>query len=136
VELLRNVDPDASSAENAPPNLRLLEGRSAAPETSGGLLRAWILLFGSLSFSGGHGLFLFTALTRLHKVPSSAELGSRAQMAVLAWFVAAGPLALAAVPLRRRFQRLGPRLAWSFATLAFLLSLGAFTLYLRAVALG
>jgi len=59
------------------PTLRLLEGKNAAPEISSAGLGAWILLFGSLCASGGHGIFLCCALTRLEKIPSVVELGGR-----------------------------------------------------------
>jgi len=119
----------------APPRLRLLEGRDAVAERSVASLRAWILLFGSLSFAGGHGVFLFTALTRLDKLPGRAELGGTLETAVLVWFLAAVPLALACVPLRGRFLRMSGALAWSTASSVSVLTLAAFVLYLRAIAL-
>jgi len=119
----------------AAPRLRLLEGRDAASERSQASLRAWILLFGSLSFAAGHGVFLFAALTRLEKLPGRSELGGPLESAVLLWFLAAVPLALACVPLRGRFLRLSGAFAWSVASSASLLTLIAFTLYLRAIAL-
>ena len=122
-------------ARSEAPHLRLLEGKNAAPELSYGGLGAWILLFGSLCASGGHGLFLLCALTRLTKIPSAAELGGPLETLVIAWFVLAAPLALAAAFLRAHFTRLAPRWAWSLATLAALCALTAFTIYLRAVAL-
>jgi hypothetical protein len=124
-------DPVRSEA----PALRLLEGKRAAPETSSASLRAWILLFGALAFSGGHGLFLFTALTRLSKLPGRSELGGALETAVVAWFVAAAPLALASVPLRGWFLRRSPAAAWSLASGVLAVTLAAFALYLRAVAL-
>jgi hypothetical protein len=42
----------AAPAAPAAPRLRLLEGRDAAPEASFASLRAWVVLFGALSFSG------------------------------------------------------------------------------------
>ncbi len=119
-----------------PPKLRLLEGKSAALSASVPSLRAWVVLFGSLSFSGGHGVFLFTALTRLKAIPSEAEVGSGLQLAVIAWFVAAGPLAFVSAALRRRFLQLPSGAAWSLASCALALTLGSFALYLHAVALG
>ncbi|MSR61269.1 MAG: hypothetical protein EXS08_02310 [Planctomycetes bacterium] len=117
------------------PRLRLLEGRDAVSERSQASLRAWILLFGSLSFAAGHGVFLFTALTRLEKLPGRSELGGALESVVLAWFLAAVPLALTCVPLRGRFLRLSATLAWSLASSATALTLAAFTFYLRAIAL-
>ena len=117
------------------PTLRLLEGKNAALELSPGGLGAWILLFGSLCASGGHGVFLFCALTRLSKIPSSVELGGPLEAAVIAWFVVAGPLALLATLLRRAFTRLAPRWAWSLASLIALCSTAAFVIYVRAIAL-
>lgn len=118
-----------------PPKLRLLEGKSAALDVSQRSLRAWVVLFGALSFSGGHGVFLFTAVTRLSKVPARAELGQGFELAVLAWFLAAVPLAFASAGLRSRFQRLSTATAWSLASGVLALTLGAFAYYLRAVAL-
>jgi len=117
------------------PRLRLLENKEAAPEASFASLRAWVVLFGSLSFSGGHGVFLFTALTRLGKLPSRAELGHGLELAVLAWFVAAAPLAFASAALRRRFLDLSPAAGWSLASSALAATLLAFAFYLHAVAL-
>jgi len=117
------------------PRLRLLEGRSPKLEPSSASLRAWVVLFGALSFCAGHGVFLFVALTRLAKIPSVAELGSRFQLLVLGWFLLAVPLAFLAAGLRRRFQALAPAVAWTWASGALLVSVTAFALYLRAVAL-
>ena len=116
------------------PNLRLVEPETV-PERAPASLRAWITLFGALSFSAGHGLFLLTALTKLAKLPGARELGSPPEIAVLAWFVAAMPLALASVVLRTRFQRLSSLQGWSLAAGALGLTLVAFTFYLRAIAL-
>jgi hypothetical protein len=118
-----------------PPVLRLLEGKRAAPELTFASLRAWVVLFGSLSFSGGHGVFLFTALTRLEKIPGETELGSGFELAVLGWFLAAVPLAFACAALRRPFLRLTSVAAWSVASGALGATLGAFGYYLYAVAL-
>jgi hypothetical protein len=118
-----------------PPTLRLLEGRRAAPEWTFSSLRAWVVLFGSLSFAGGHGVFLFTALTRLEKIPGETELGSGFELVVLGWFLAAGPLAFLSALLRRRFFSLGNGAAWSLASFALVCTLVAFVFYLRAIAL-
>jgi hypothetical protein len=126
-------DPEATPP---PPRLRLLEGRDAAPDVRFASLRAWIVLFGSLSFAGGHGVFLFTALTRLQKIPARAELGSGFELVVLGWFLAAAPLAFVAAGLRRRFLALTALSAWSLASSALAATLVAFGVYLHAVALG
>lgn len=115
--------------------LRLLEGKRAAAHASLASLGAWVVLFGSLSFSGGHGLFLFTALTRLRALPSQAELGGGLETAAIAWFVAAVPLAFASAALRRRFLRLSSGAAWSLASAALALTLACFAFTLHAVAL-
>lgn len=120
---------------HAHPELRLLEGRRAAPETTGPSLGAWIVLFGALCFSGGHGVFLLTALTHLRSLPSRAELGGGLETAVIAWFVVAAPLAFACAALRRRFLRMSSAAAWSLAAGTLTLTLAAFAIYLRAVAL-
>ncbi len=127
--------PQVKSESLAMPHLRLLEGTSSAPESSRGSLRAWIVLFGALSFAGGHGVFLFTALTRLEGLPSRAELGGSLEMAVIGWFLAAAPLALASAALRRRFLLLSAGLAWALASSALTLTLVAAAFYLHAVAL-
>lgn len=127
--------PRAQSQTCAIPHLRLLEAKEAAPGAAGASLRAWVVLFGALSFSGGHGVFLFTALTRLQKLPGQAELGTGFQLAVLAWFIAAIPLALASAALRRRFLGLSAALGWSLASGVLAATLGSFGLYLHAVAL-
>ncbi len=119
----------------AAPKLRLLEGTSSAPGSSRGSLRAWIVLFGALSFAGGHGVFLFTALTRLQGLPSRAELGGPLEMAVVGWFLAAAPLAFTSAALRRRFLLLSSGLAWSLASSALTLTMLAAAFYLHAVAL-
>lgn len=118
-----------------PSKLRLLEGTRAAPDSSGVSLGAWIVLFGALSFSGGHGLFLLTALTRLQTLPSKAELGGTLESAAIAWFVAATPLAFACAALRRRFLQLSSAAAWSVSSGVLAVTLGAFAFYLHAVAL-
>jgi hypothetical protein len=125
------MHPDPMTA----PKLRLLEGKSAAVEMSQRSLRAWVVLFGALSFSGGHGVFLFAALTRLSKIPARAELGQGLELYVLAWFVAAVPLALASAGLRARFQRLSTASAWSLASGVLAVTVGAFGYYLQAIAL-
>lgn len=119
----------------AGPRLRLLEGKGAALEHAHASLRAWILLFGSLCFAGGHGVFLFAALTRLQKLPSRAELGQGLELFVLGWFLLAAPLAFLGAGLRRRFLGLGGATAWSLASASLALTLFAFGYYLRAVAL-
>ena len=123
------------AARSEAPVLRLLEGKSAAPDARFASLRAWILLFGSLAFSGGHGVFLFTALTRLQKVPGRGELGQGFELFVVGWFLAAAPLAFLAVGLRRRFLALTGLTSWSIASGALAATLVAFGWYLRAVAL-
>ena len=125
------IEPQPSAA----PRLRLLERKDAVPEPSFASLRAWVVLFGSLSFSGGHGVFLFTALTRLSKIPAREELGNGLELAVLAWFVAAVPFAFASAALRRRFLGLSSAMGWSIASGALVSTLGAFAYYLNAVAL-
>jgi len=127
--------PRIEPASPAAPRLRLLERKEPAPEASFTSLRAWVVLFGALSFSGGHGVFLFTALTRLEKLPSRAELGEGMELAVLAWFVAAVPLAFVVAGLRRRFLGLSPAAGWSVASSALAATLLAFGFYLHAVAL-
>lgn len=125
------LQPDPAAA----PQFRLLEGKSAATEASLASLRAWVVLFGALSFSGGHGVFLFTALTRLEKVPSRAELGHGFELMVLGWFLVAVPLAFVCAALRRRFLGLSSAAAWSLASGTLLVSLVAFGYYLNAIAL-
>jgi hypothetical protein len=117
------------------PQLRVLPGRSQTPASFASCERAWTLLFGVLCASGGHGLFLACALTRLEKLPSRAELGDGLELLVLAWFVLAGPLALLAARLRGRIAACRLRFAWTLATGAALASAAAFALYLRAIAL-
>jgi len=125
--------PEPTTVE--PPRLRLLEGRSAALEGSAASLRAWITLFGALSFSGGYGVFLATALTRLSKVPGQAEVGQGLELAVVAWFVASVPGAFLAAGLRRRFLALGAGAAWTWASAVLGLTLAAFAWALGAIAL-
>jgi len=127
--------PRIEPATPAVQRLRLLERKEAAPEASFASLRAWVVLFGALCFSGGHGVFLFVALTRLEKLPSRAELGSGLELAALAWFLAAVPLAFASAALRRRFLGLSPAAGWTLASSALASTLLAFALYLNAVAL-
>lgn len=117
------------------PRFRLLEGKGTALEASFTSLRAWVVLFGSLSFSGGHGVFLFAALTRLQKIPGRAEMGHGLELLVLGWFLAAAPLALASAGLRRRFLGLRAAAGWSLASGALVLTLFAFAYYLHAVAM-
>jgi hypothetical protein len=127
--------PRMESPSPGVPRLRLLEHKDSVPEASFASLRAWVVLFGSLSFSGGHGVFLFTALTRLEKLPSKAELGQGLELVVLAWFLAAAPLAFASAALRRRFLCLSPTAGWSLASSALVATLFSFAFYLHAVAL-
>ena len=119
----------------AAPRPHLLENEGAAPEASRALQRAWIVLFGALCFSGGHGVFLFTALTRLEKLPGRGELGQGLELAVLAWFMAAAPLAVVVAALRARFLRLSPAVGWSLASTTLAATCLAFASYLHAVAL-
>ena len=128
--------PKIQPEPHEPPKLRLLERKEPVVEASFASLRAWVVLFGALSFSGGHGVFLFTALTRLRDLPSQAELGGTLETAVIGWFVAAAPLAFACAGLRRRFLLLSAGAAWSLASTALALTLAAFGYYLHAVALG
>jgi hypothetical protein len=123
-----------SAAEHSPA-LRLVQDVRPTADAAPGPGGAWILLFGALSASAGHGLFLFCALTRLSKVPSTLEIGGPLAQAVIGWFVASAPLALLTLAARRPFQRLGPRSAWTVAALVALAAATAFVLYLRAVAL-
>ncbi|MEQ1892759.1 MAG: hypothetical protein ABL998_09475 [Planctomycetota bacterium] len=113
------------------PHLRLVEDAASAPAPHG----AWTLHLVALSASAGHGLFLATALTRLRSLPSRAELGGVLEMAVLGWFVASVPLLALALATRARFLRLTPARAAQVAALSTGLSVLAFALYLRAVAL-
>jgi hypothetical protein len=127
--------PRTEPAIPAAPRLRLLENKEAAPEASFASLRAWVVLFGALSFAGGHGVFLVTALTRLEKLPGQAELGTGLELAVIAWFFAAAPLAIVSAALRRRFLALSSAAGWSLASSALAATLFAFAYYLHAVAL-
>jgi len=124
--------PRSNHGEPASPRLRLLVNEELPAGANQG---SWTLLFGALSASAGHGLFLAVALTRLRSLPSRAELGGWLDSAVLLWFVACVPLALAAGLLRRRVLTLAPARARGLATAATALAILAFALYLRAVAL-
>jgi len=117
------------------PRLRLVEGGARVAQDAPARLGAWTLLFGALAFSGGHGVFLFTALTRLAKIPGRTELGGPLELAVVGWFVAAVPLAIASGFLRGQLVRLSARAAWSLTSVVLALTLAAFVIYLRAVAL-
>jgi hypothetical protein len=117
------------------PALRLVDRERAAPAGRASSSGAWIALFGALAAAGGHGLFLVTALTRLAKLPGRAELGGALEIAVLAWFALAAPLALACVALRGVLLPLPARTAWSLALAVAGVTAAAFALYLRAVAL-
>lgn len=132
---LPKIDEPHSPAEGRAPDLHLVESTLPATLASSRTLGAWILLFGALSACGGHGIFLFSALTRLAKIPSRLEIGGPLAQAVIGWFVLSVPLALVAVLARRRFLRLGARSAWSLASVAALASAAAFALYLHAIAL-
>jgi hypothetical protein len=125
------IDPETEAA----PRLRLLEGREAAPGASFASLRAWVVLFGALCFSGGHGVFLFAALTHFCTLPGRPELGNGVELAVIGWFVAAAPLAITSAILRRRFLGLSSAAGWSLASGALAATLAAFAFYLHAVAL-
>ena len=127
--------PRIDAESPAVPRLRLLEGREAAPGASFASLRAWVVLFGALSFSGGHGVFLFAALTHLRALPGRAEVGAGLELAVIGWFIAAAPLAIASAVLRRRFLGLSAAAGWSLASGALAATVGAFAYYLHAVAL-
>jgi len=119
-------------SEPAPTHLRLV-AREEQPAAAN--LGSWTLLLATLSASAGHGVFLVTALTRLRSLPSRAELGGVLESAVLGWFAACVPLALAAAFARRRFLALEPGRARALAATATLLTTLAFAFYLRAVAL-
>ena len=86
-------------------------------------VRSWILLFGALSASAGHGLFLYLALTRKSWIPDLRQvLGKSGALdaAAVSWFLAAVPLALLALASRRALQgrRWLPLLAGGVAAVA------------------
>jgi hypothetical protein len=135
MQVLPRSDEAPRPAGGRTPSLHLVESTLPAARTSSPAMGAWILLFGSLTACAGHGLFLFSALTRLAKVPSRLEIGGPLAQAVIGWFVLSMPLALLAVVARRPFQRLGARSAWSLASVFALASTMAFVLYVRAIAL-
>lgn len=132
---LPKIDEGRSPDGGHAPGLHLVESTLPATQTSSRALGAWILLFGSLTACAGHGIFLFSALTRLAKVPSRLEIGGPLAQAVIGWFVLAVPLAVLALLARRPFLRLGARSAWSLASLTALAGTAAFAFYLRAIAL-
>jgi hypothetical protein len=94
-------------------------------------LGAWTLLFGSLTMSAGHGVFLFFVVTKNSWIPSMRDLGGSTIAPLVGWFVACVPLALLAWLLRRTLMRwsLLPALAGASA----LASLVAFALYLKVM---
>ena len=90
----------------------------ARPAPDGALREvAFCLLYGALAASAGHGLFLYARLTRHENLVPNwgfvrkmlGELG----LATVAWFLAAIPLALAALLLRGPLLR--SRLLWPLA---------------------
>jgi len=100
-------------------------------------LGAWILLFGALAASAGHGLFLYARLTREHWIPNFPYLQKVVGLlgtAVLCWFLLAVPLALGAFLLRRPLQRQG--WLWPAALVTALASGGAFAFYTRMMLAG
>ncbi len=120
-----------------PESLRLVaDAPSRASEHVSASLALWSVLFGALCLSAGHGIFLVAALTQLEKLPSRREIGAGGlELAVVGWFVAAGPLALACAALRTRLTALGIRALGALAATVALASASAFFLYLRAIAL-
>jgi drug/metabolite transporter (DMT)-like permease len=124
--------------ERPPQPLRLLEDEALEPGSKPrDALQPWVVLFGALCLSAGHGIFLACALTQLEKLPSRREIGiGWLQLAVVGWFVAAGPLALLSVLLRERMQALGARAVRALALAVVCLTLAAFSVYLRAIVLG
>ncbi len=117
------------------PGLRLCEDGPRPEASAPRALRAWILLFASLSTSGGHGVFLACALTRLEKLPALSELGGPLEIAVIGWFVACAPLAAVAVALRG-WLCARARVLRGAAGASALATAAAFAVYLRAIALG
>jgi len=100
-------------------------------------LGAWILLFGALAASAGHGLFLGARLTRERWIPNFPYLQKAVGTfgtAVLCWFLLAVPLALLAFLLRRALQQ--QRWLWPAALVVALGSAGAFAFYARLMLAG
>jgi len=95
-------------------------------------VRAWTVLFGALALAGGHGAFLFTALSSTGAFGKLTEVG-RGRLGGLAvgWLLAAPLLALLALMLRRPLMR--SRIVTWLAWAAALATASAFALYLTTV---
>lgn len=96
------AEPEPSTEHSPRTEARARDTVSARPPSL-----AWTLLFGSLTASAGHGLFLAFAITDgFRGWPSLHDLGNGLAPLTL-WFLASIPGALALVLLRRRVS------AWS-----------------------
>jgi len=115
----------------SPPVLHLVEETTAAPAAGSPEFTSWGVLFGSLACAGGHGLFLFFALTQLQRIPNVAELGGVPNALVVGWLVGSFPLAMLSFFARRRLMAMPAGCLRRLALATLAVTLVVFALYVR-----
>ena len=115
----------------SPPALHLVEGSSTAPAADSPQATSWAILFGSLACAGGHGLFLFFALTQLQRIPNVAELGGAPNALVVGWLVASFPLAMLSFFGRQKLMAMPASRLRTIAFVTLAVTLAVFALYVR-----
>ena len=105
----------------------------AAGDSSQARLAAWSWLSTALTLAAGHGLFLFFAVTRTNLLPSRRELGGGTTAYLVLYFIAAVPLALVVLALRRPLLRLPARTLRLLAAAATLVTAAVFAVYLSRI---
>ncbi|MFT5288726.1 MAG: hypothetical protein ACI8QS_003267 [Planctomycetota bacterium] len=101
--------------------------------TNAGLSRTWLVLFTSLCLSAGHGLVLTFIVSRLHLIPSMAEMGGGEMAILVMWFLLSVPLAILALLLRGRLERMARKRLNLITMVVLTLTVVAFLRYINLV---
>ena len=97
---------------------------------------AWVVTFGCLCLSAGHGIAMALVVKRGKLLPSLADFGDAEMKALMLWFLFAIPLALFAYLLRGAFVRLAPGTQRLLSSGVFAATLIAFLRYALVIARG
>lgn len=119
---------------SGPSPLHLVQDAPASGLDATGLTY-WGLAFGAFAATAGHGLFLLLALTRLERIPNTAELGGLPNALLVGWFVLSMPLAAWSFLRRSCLIRWPQGRLRAFAWGACAISALAFALYVRKMVL-
>ena len=104
------------------------------PSTHSGYSRTWLVLFTCLCLSAGHGLVLAFIVSRIHLIPSMADMGGGKTAILVLWFLLSVPMAIVALLLHGRLERM-PRGRLSLITaLVLVLTVISFVRYISLVA--